>query len=244
MVTGWESIKVADGTMRLHVSRPDSPGPFPAVVVIQGQKGVDRFIEETTQRLASAGYVAAAPELYHRDPPDCRDDAPTRRERLRDATVITDVTATVEFLRRQRSVDGRPLAIIGFCMGGRVSYLMAAANPAFKAAADYYGGNVFSPWGDGPSPFQRTREIGCPIQGHFGVEDNNPSPEDVRKLDAELTRLGKPHEFYSYAATGHAFMDPHGDKYRPNSAEAAWSRMLEFFSKHLAPAKISMTAAS
>lgn len=242
MVTGWESIKVADGTMRLHVSRPDGPGPFPAVVVIQGQKGVDLFIEETTQRLADAGYVAAAPELYHRDPPDCRDDAPTRRDRLRDATVIGDVNATVEFLQRQRSVDGERLAIIGFCMGGRVSYLMAAAGPAFKAAADYYGGNAFSPWGDGPSPFQRTAEIHCPIQGHFGAEDENPSPQDIRKLDAELTRLGKVHEFNSYAATGHAFMDPHSDKYRPLSAETAWARMMDFFAKHLAPAKARLAA--
>jgi carboxymethylenebutenolidase len=76
------------------------------------------------------------------------------------------------------------------------------------------------------------------------VEDTNPSPEDIRKLDAELTRLGKLHEFYSYAATGHAFMDPHSDKYRPQSAEAAWARMLEFFSKHLTPARTRAAAAS
>jgi len=242
MVTGWESIKVADGTMRLHVSRPDGPGPFPAVVVIQGQRGVDRFIEEMTQKFAGAGYVAAAPDLYHRDPPDCRDDGPTRRARLRDATVISDVNATVEFLKRQRSVDGDKLGIIGFCMGGRVAYLMAAANPGFKAAVDYYGGNILAPWGDGPSPFQRTAEIRCPVMGHFGEEDKNPSLDDMRRLDAELKKLGKIHEFYSYEKTGHAFMDPHGDKYRPHSAEVSYGRTLNFLARHLAPSKGRMAA--
>ncbi|HEY2988570.1 MAG TPA: dienelactone hydrolase family protein [Candidatus Binatia bacterium] len=239
---GWESVKVDGGTMRLYVSRPDGPGPFPGVVVIQGQKGVDRFIEEFTQRLAAEGYAAVAPELYHRDPPDCRDDAPTRRARLRDTTVISDVNAAAEFLKRQPSVDGDRLAITGFCMGGRVSYLMAAAGSAFKAAVDHYGGGAFAPWGDGPSPFERTAEIHCPIMGHFGLEDENPSPEDVRRLDAELTKHGKVHEFFSYPDTGHAFMDPYSDKYRPHSAAAAWPRTLEFFARHLAPPKARRAA--
>ena len=242
MVSSWESINVNDGVMKLYVSRPNGPGPFPGVVVIQGQKGVDRFIEEFTQRLASAGYAAAAPDLYHRDAPDCRDDGPTRRGRLRDSGVIKDVNATVEFLKRQRSVDGDRLGIIGFCMGGRVAYLMAAANPAFKAAVDYYGGDIFSPWGDGPSPFQRTAEIHCSIMGHFGEEDKNPSLDDMRKLDAELTRHAKIHEFYSYANTGHAFMDPHGDKYRPHSAEASYARTVDFYARHLAPSKARLAA--
>jgi carboxymethylenebutenolidase len=114
---------------------------------------------------------------------------------------------------------------------------MSAAGPAFKAAVDHYGGNIFSPWGDGPSPFQRAAEIHCPLMGHFGAEDENPSPDDIRKLDAELARLGKAHEFFSYAKTGHAFMDRHSDKYRPESAAAAWARTLDFFSKHLGRTK-------
>ena len=242
MVSSWESIKVDDGVMKLYVSRSDGSGPFPGIVVIQGQNGVNLFIEEITQKLAGAGYVAVAPDLYHSDSPDCRDDGPTRRARLRDVSVISDINATVEFLKRQRTVDGDRLGIIGFCMGGRVSYLMAAASPALKAAVDYYGGNIFSSWGDGPSPFQRTAAICCPIMGHFGEEDKNPSLEDMRKLDAELTKHGKVHEFYSYADTGHAFMDRHGDKYRPHSADVSWSRTLDFFARQLAQAKAQRAA--
>jgi carboxymethylenebutenolidase len=98
MPSFWESIKVDGADMRLYVSVPSGTGPFPAVVVIQHQGGVDDFIEEMTQRVASAGYAAVAPDLYHRDGPDCKDDGPTRRARLLDVNVIKDVNATVDFL--------------------------------------------------------------------------------------------------------------------------------------------------
>ena len=174
MASFRESVGVDGKAMKVYVSVPNGTGPFPAIVVIQHRDGLDDFTEEMTDRVASAGYVGAAPDLYHRDGPDCRDDGPTRRERLRDVTVIKDVNATVDFLKGHRAVDGHRLGIVGFCMGGRVAYLMAAAQPAFKAAADYYGGNIMAPWGDGPSPFDRTAEIACPLIGVFGEEDGNP----------------------------------------------------------------------
>ena len=151
MPSFWESIKVDGADMRLYVSVPSGTGPFPAVVVIQHQGGVDDFIEEM-QRVASAGYAAVAPDLYHRDGPDCKDDGPTRRARLLDVNVIKDVNATVHFLLGHRSVDAERLGIVGFCMGGRVAYLMAAVNPHFKAAVDYYGGNIMAPWGEAQRP--------------------------------------------------------------------------------------------
>lgn len=236
MAASWEQTTVEGELMRLYVSHPDGPGPYPGVVVIQHAPGVDKSIQETTERLASAGYVCVAPELYHRDPPDCRDDGLTRKARLRDVSVTKDVNATVDFLKGHKLVDGGRLGIIGFCMGGRVVYLMAAANPSFKAAVKYYGGDIFVPWGEGPAPFTRTAEIHCPLLGHFGEDDKNPSPEDMRKLDAELTRLGKVHEFHSYPGAGHAFMNKYGDRYRAHADEASWPRTLEFFGRHLGKA--------
>ena len=233
MASFWESIKVEGEDMRQYVSVPSGSGPFPAVVVIQHQGGVDAFVEEMTQRIASAGYVGVAPDLYHRDGPNCQDDGPTRRARLRDVPVITDVNATVDFLRNHRHVDGERIGIVGFCMGGRVAYLMAAANPHFKAAVSYYGGNIMVPWGDGPAPFDRTAEIHCPLLGLFGEEDANPSPADMRRLDAELTRLGKVHEFHSYPGANHAFMNSRGERYHAAADRDSWPRTLAFFAKHL-----------
>src|SRR5262245_42516281 len=187
MASFWDPVRVDGQEMRVYVSLPNGKGPFPAIVVVQHQGGVDEFVEEMTARVASAGYVGAAPDLYHRDGPDCRDDGPTRRARLRDATVIDDVNATVDFLQSHRAVDGHRLGIGGFCMGGQVAYRMAGVQPAFKVAADYDGGNIMVPWGEGPAPFERTAQIHCPLIGLFGEDDANPSPADMRKLAAELT---------------------------------------------------------
>jgi carboxymethylenebutenolidase len=233
MANFWETVQVDGNAMRLYVSVPEGKGPFAAVVVIQHQGGVDTFIEEMTQRIAQAGYVGVAPDLYHRDGPDCQDDGPTRRARLRDVTVIKDVNATVDFLQGHRQVDGERLGIVGFCMGGRVAYLMAAVNPALKAAVDYYGGNIMVPWGEGPAPFARTADIHCPLLGLFGEEDANPSPADMRKLDAELTRHGKVHEFHAYPGANHAFMNRHGARYHAEADRDSWPRALAFFKKHL-----------
>jgi carboxymethylenebutenolidase len=233
MAASWESVKVDGNDMRIYVSAPDGPGPFPGVVVVQHQGGVDAFIQEMAQRLADAGYVAAAPDLYHRDGPDCQDDGPTRRARLRDVNIIADVNATAAFLKGHRLVDGERLGIIGFCMGGRVAYLMATVNPQFKAAVDYYGGNVMVPWGDGPAPFERTADMHCPLLGFFGDQDRNPSPADMRRLDAELTKYGKPHEFVLYPGADHAFMNRHGHRYNAEADRDSWPKTLAFFAKYL-----------
>ena len=110
---------------------------------------------------------------------------------------------------------------------------MSAASRDLKAGVMFYGGNTMTAMGDGPSPFDRTREISCPIQGHFGMEDQNPSPEDMRKLDAELTRWGKIHEFHSYAGAAHAFANSGSKNYRPHAAALSWPKATEFFSRHL-----------
>src|SRR5262250_2746431 len=99
-----EQIKVDGSPMNLCVSQPDGDGRFAAVVLIQHQNGVDKFMEEMTERIGAAGYFGVTPDLYHRDSPDCKDDGPTRRGRLRDHAIMSDVNATVEILRSHRLV--------------------------------------------------------------------------------------------------------------------------------------------
>ena len=232
MASSWENIKVDGSNMRAYVSAPDGSSKFPGIVVVQGQTGVDDFLE-FSRMVAGEGFVAAAPDLYHRDPPDCKDDAPTRRMRLTDQTVIADINATVGFLKSQPAVDSARIGIVGFCMGGRAVYLMSAVNADLKAGVMYYGGDPFHAWGKGPSPFERTAQIHCPVMGHFGEDDKNPSPADMRKLDAEMTRLGKLHEFHSYANAAHAFANFGSANYREHAAKASWPRTFGFFAKHL-----------
>ena len=232
MISNWENIKAGGSDMRLYMSAPDTAERVAAVIVVQGQSGVDDFVEFSNM-VARRGYLAVAPDLYHRDRPDCADDAPTRRMRLRDSSVIEDINAAIGFIKSQRSLDAGRIGIVGFCMGGRIVYLMSALNTDIKAGVMYYGSDPFSAWGAGPAPFALTKDIHCPIMGHFGEDDVNPSPADMRKLDAELTRHQKLHEFHSYPGAEHAFANFGSAKYREHAAQASWPRTFDFFARHL-----------
>jgi carboxymethylenebutenolidase len=233
MPSSWESVTVDSSNMPLYTSLPESGGPAPGILVVHGQSGLEDFIKNTTHMLAQVGYAALAPNLYHRDGPDCKDDNPTRKARLRDSSIIQDLSAALGFLKNHPRVNGSRVGIVGFCMGGRLVYLMSAASKDLKVGVMFYGSGTMVPFGEGPSPFDRTREINCPIQGHFGAEDQNPSPDDRRKLDAELDRWGKSHEFHTYAGAAHAFVNTGSTNYRPHAASLSWPKALEFFSRHL-----------
>ncbi len=234
MAGRWDTLSVAESEMRCYLALPGSDEPHAAVVVAQHAGGVDEFIQTMSDRLAESGFVAIAPELYHRDDPAKADDASQRMARLRDRNIDADVRAAVAHLRTLREVRGDRIGITGFCMGGRVAYMMAEKMPELRAAVVFYGGHIMNAWGDGPTPFEQSSKIGCPVLGLFGAEDRNPTPEDVEKLDAELTRLGKTHEFHSYPATGHAFMSEGRPSYREDAARDAWPRCVDWFTRHLA----------
>jgi carboxymethylenebutenolidase len=234
MTASDATIQTADGPMRAHVALPRGDGPFPGLIVIQHAGGVDEFIRALTDRFARAGYAALAPDLYHRLGKE--EEGMSRMAHLRDGQVIADVSASVDALAAHDAVDDERIGIAGFCMGGRVTYMMAAAEPRFRAAAAFYGGNTSKSWGDDgrPTPFERTADIDCPLLFHFGGDDGNPSPDDMRALDAELTAHGKEHEFHAYEGAGHAFMDfTRQERFREEASHLAWDRTRAFLDRHL-----------
>ena len=175
------TIPVANNAMAMHTAWPAGEGPFPTIVVIMHAGGVDTFVQEMVTRLVAAGYFVAAPDLFHRQ--DARQGGMLDKlKQLRDPEVELDVNAALDYLHGHPLVDSARLGIIGFCMGGRVAYLMAARSPHFRAAVAYYGGNIMIPWGDGPSPFSLTSELHCPLLFHFGADDTNPSPDDMARF--------------------------------------------------------------
>jgi len=227
------TITVSGERMAVYEVLPAGTQRCPGIVVIQHAPGVDSFLHGMVDRLAEAGYAAVAPDLYHRLDPTR--DAMERFKLLKDSEIENDVSSAVGYMRAHPRIDSERLGIAGFCMGGRVVYLMAAANPHFKAAVAYYGGNIMVPWGNGvAAPFSHSAEIHCPLMFHFGAEDTNPSPQDMQAFDTELTRLGKPHEFHTYAGAGHAFMNfTNAERYRETAANASWPRTLDFFARYL-----------
>ena len=237
-----DTLKVNGQDMEMYASLPRGAGPHPAVVIAFHVGGLDEFDKVMADRLAEAGYVAVVPDLFHRLSQAVMDGPRLDRlGHLSDPDIIADMNAAVDFLKGQSSVDSDRIGVTGFCMGGRIAWLLAATNPIFKAAVPFYGGNIMATWGDTTqTPFDLTNGINCPMLFHFGATDGNPSPEDEVKLDNELTRLGKEHTFYSYPGAGHAFMDfTNAERHHKEASEAAWPRTLEFFATHLKGAAVA-----
>jgi carboxymethylenebutenolidase len=246
MKNSWEKTIVDDSEMGLYLSQPDGPGPVPAIIVVQNKYGVKEFTQEMTRRVAQAGYVGIAPLLYHRTgEPQSEEEVEQMRPNRNDTNILADLKGTIDFLKGCAQADTSRLAIVGFCMGGRVAFLAAAATPWFSAAVDYYGGRIYKAWGkDRPAPSELAVNISCPIQGHFGMLDTSPPPEEMQKLHGELTRLGKPHEFFYYDNAGHSFNNSGQKKYVPEADKISWQRTVDFFAQHLAPAARKQTASA
>lgn len=228
-----ETVTVSGSAMRVFVDEPAEGGARPAMVVAHHRGNLDAFTTKYVQDLAANGYVAAAPNLYHRRPEG--EDSMTSLKNLDDAEIVADATATVDMLKGMPSVDKDRIGIVGHCMGGRVSFLCASSNPDFKACAVFYGGNMFVPWGKSDTaPFDLLKNLKCPVVGFFGNDDQNPSPDDVAKIAAELDKHGIKCEFHAYDGCGHAFqnfINPAG--YRPKASQDAWIKLLAWLEKNL-----------
>ncbi|TMA64652.1 MAG: dienelactone hydrolase family protein [Deltaproteobacteria bacterium] len=245
MKIAWETVTIDQSPMGLYLCQPEGTGPFPAIIVGQNQDGVAAFTQEMTRRIAEAGYIGIAPQFYHREgEPKTPEDTANIKNTRRDVNVINDIHATINFLKGCATADTSRLGVVGFCMGGRIAFLAAAACDVFKATVDFYGGGTYQQWGDRPAPAMLAAQVSCPVQGHFGDLDKNPPPDEMRRLGAELTKLGKPHEFFYYADAQHGFNRSGWKGYRPEADATSWARTLEFFAKHLGGATTSKVAAA
>ena len=240
MPSFWEKLQVDGQEMSVYSSVPSGSGPFPAVLIAHPASGVSEFTQSIADRLAEAGFAAVAPDLFHRVTEDMTADGTAKNAFLKDAEIVADINATVDWLRGHPAINGDRIGVTGFCMGGRVAWLAAASNPHFKAVVPYYPGNLWVARDAVQSPFELAANINCPMLTQFGEVDENPSQEDMRKLDDELTRLGKPHQFYTYPTAGHAFMDfGQPSRYQKEASDASWPRTVEFFAQHLQEVAVS-----
>ena len=143
-----------------------------------------------------------------------------------------DAEAAIEALRALPTSNGK-VGVIGYCSGGRHSFLTAVSLPV-DAAVDCYGAFVTGTVPDGfplkVTPLvDRTPELRCPLLGLFGNEDQFPSPEQVDELEAALKAAGKTYEFHRYDGAGHAFFSVDRPAYRPEAAVDGWQRIFEWF---------------
>ena len=235
MIRGHNSDEI-----EAYFAKPAGAGPFPGVVVIHHAPGWDEWTTEVVRKLAHHGMMAVAPHLYHRAGPGKPDDLAAKVRAAGgnpDDQVMGDVGGGAEFLRSQPNASGK-VGVIGFCSGGRQSY-MAACKLPLDAAVDCWGGGVIV---DDPAQLtparpvaviDLTQDMRCPLLGIFGNDDANPSPDQVDRTEEVLKRLGKNYEFHRYDGAGHGFFASDRPGYRPEQAVDGWSKVFAFFEKNL-----------
>jgi carboxymethylenebutenolidase len=234
MTTNSSAVQIAtpDGNMTGHLARP-AGGRHPAVLVIMEAFGLNDHIKGVADRIAAKGYVALAPDIYHRQPNgvvgyDQLPEAIRLMTSVTDAQILADVSAAIATLQADSGVDGARIGITGFCMGGRISFLSACNLPAIKAAAPFYGGGI-------GGLLDQADKISCPLLLFFGDQDPFIPNQEVAKITQTLADLKKNAEVKVYAGAPHGFFCDERDSYRPDAARDAWDRLGTFFNKHLMP---------
>ena len=239
VINSTTDIETTDGPMAIATSWPEAGSSGPAVIVVMEAFGLNPNIAGIATRFAQEGYLAVAPDLFHRS--GRMNYAPydklmEYREELRkgfsDSTIISDIRDTVSYLESQPGFSG-PIGIVGFCLGGRVSYMAAAAVPGISAAVMFYPGNLF-PDDESYSAIDDAALISIPLMGCFGADDRNPSPDIVSRIQSALTEHGVDYRFHSYAEAGHGFFCDERSSYRESAASDAWDKTLAFFKETLA----------
>jgi carboxymethylenebutenolidase len=223
-----------------YYARPLGPGPFGSVVVIHHMPGYDPQTKEIARTFAVNGYNAICPNLYTREAPGASPDDAAAAARAQggvpDERLVGDVGGAAKFLRALENSNGK-VGTIGYCSGGRQSFLAAVSLP-IDAAVDCYGAFVVgnppegSPLKVGPI-VDKTPNLSCPLLGLFGADDSHPSPEQVGELEQALKAAGKTYEFHSYEGAGHAFFAVNRPSYRVEAANDGWQRIWDFYGQYL-----------
>ncbi len=215
-----------------HLSLPEG-GEGPGLVVLMEIFGVGSYIRRATERLAELGYVALAPDLYRRiapglelgHDPDGLKQAMEAMQRLDHQGAVEDSVAALEALRERPEVGGRPVGVLGFCLGGGLAYEAAvASDPAL--AVCYYGSTI-------PDRLDQADRIECPVLFHFGAEDDYIPLEAAERVCA-VAEQREDWECHIQSDGGHAF-DNHDSPmfHRPEPAARAWEITQVFLARNL-----------
>ncbi len=228
--------------MGAYLARPETPGRAPAVIVFMEIFGVNDHIRDVTRRIAAEGYVALAPDFFHRTAPGVQlgydeqgmNTGIGNLMKLEADQMIADAKDAMSYLRSRPDVEGQKLGAMGFCIGGHMTYLVACETD-IVAAASYYGGGIAAPQGPGgaPSTISRTPKIRGRIQCYFGGKDAMIPLDQVAAVRDALAKAGVDHSVEVYPDADHGFHCDQRASYHAPSAKDAWSKTVALFEQQL-----------
>lgn len=228
IITEKVQLKSDGSAMQAYVARPKGSGPHPGVMVFQEAFGVNAHIRDVTERFAERGYAAIAPELFHRTAPAGFEgnygDFPSIMPHYQAVTpeaAEADVRATYDWLHANAQVKKEEISCVGFCMGGRVSFIADSILP-LRAAVSFYGGGI------APGLLDRASSLRAPILLIWGGLDKHITPEIRRSVVDAVGAQHKPYVNAEFSHGDHGFFCDQRPAYEPRSARQAWALTLEF----------------
>ncbi len=229
VVSQKTSLSVSDGTsMDAFLAIPSGPGPHPALLLFQEAFGVNFHIRDVAERFAREGMIVLAPELYHRTAPAGfevpYDNFPAARPHLNALTpenLKLDIRAAYDALRSRKDVKHDRIASVGFCMGGRVSFL-AAATVQLEGAVSFYGGGI------SPALLDEIPNLKAPLLFFWGGLDKHIGPDQIRPLIDACHHQGKSYVNLVIADADHGFFCDARPSYNEAAAALGWNLTLSF----------------
>lgn len=242
IVTERVHASVDGKTMGGYLARPADGVARPAVLVFMEIFGVNSHIREVTERVAREGYVALAPDFFHRTGPGVEygydqtgfTEGIKLLGALKADELVADARAALSFLKRQNYVKGDKLGAMGFCIGGHVTYL-TACETGIKAAASFYGGGIAKEQGPGgaPSTVGRTSNITGKVLCLFGEKDPLIPSSEIETIRAELQKNKVRNEVVVYPGADHGFFCDQRGTYDKKAADDAWAKVKKLFAEEL-----------
>lgn len=222
------TLRVNDGSsMNAYVARPDDSSSHPGLIVLQEAFGVNSHIRSMCDRFAAEGYVAIAPELFHRTAPgfegsytDFASVMP-HMQRMTNEGAAADLRAAFEWLQSQKNLQQDHIFSVGYCMGGRMSFLANATLP-LRAAASFYGGGI------APGLLDRASQLHGPMLFCWGGLDKHIPPEQRQAVIDALRGAGKTYINVEFSDADHGFNCDERASYQPRAARQSWALLLEF----------------
>jgi carboxymethylenebutenolidase len=236
---GTVTLTTDDGPMPGYEARPGGAAKG-GVVEVQEAFGVNEHVEDVTRRFAAAGWDTIAPAFFHRQgsPVLDYDDLATVMPllgKMTPAALAMDLTAAVDHLAA-RGHPARNVAVVGFCMGGTVTFYAATLQP-LGAAVTFYGGGVGQGRFGLDSMVDLAPRLQTPWLGHFGDRDRSIPVAEVEALRAATEKAGVPTAIHRYADADHGFhCDARPAVYHRAAAGLAWMRTLGWLDRHAAAA--------
>ena len=228
----YVDLKVSDGTtMAAYVARPQSTGKHPGIIVFQEAFGVNPYIRDVAGRFAGEGFTAIAPELFHRTGPGFEGDykdfpaVQPHTSALTNDTLEADIKTAYEWLKNDPQTDAQKIFSVGFCMGGRVSFLANTVIP-LRAAVSFYGGGIAQ------GLLDRAKDLHGPILLFWGGLDKHILPEHTRAVEDALRAAGKEFGNVTFSYADHGFFCDQRAAYNERAAKQAWPMTLEFLKYH------------